>query len=90
MWKIGKLLGALLQKHYSSTAVIYGIQDGPAAGQTVAHVHLHVIPRYTKIGEAKQIIDDESRKDRTKEDRATEAATYKKLLLTALNSTIQQ
>jgi diadenosine tetraphosphate (Ap4A) HIT family hydrolase len=23
-----------------------GINDGPAAGQTVAHVHLHVIPRY--------------------------------------------
>ena len=23
-----------------------GINDGPAAGQTVPHVHLHVIPRY--------------------------------------------
>ena len=23
-----------------------GVNDGPAAGQTVAHVHLHVIPRY--------------------------------------------
>ena len=24
-----------------------GINDGPAAGQTVAHVHLHLIPRYS-------------------------------------------
>ena len=23
-----------------------GINDGPAAGQTVAHLHLHLIPRY--------------------------------------------
>jgi diadenosine tetraphosphate (Ap4A) HIT family hydrolase len=24
-----------------------GINDGPAAGQTVPHLHLHLIPRYT-------------------------------------------
>ncbi len=24
-----------------------GINDGPAAGQTVPHLHVHVIPRYT-------------------------------------------
>ena len=24
-----------------------GINDGPAAGQTVLHLHVHVIPRYT-------------------------------------------
>lgn len=24
-----------------------GINDGPAAGQTVLHLHLHLIPRYT-------------------------------------------
>lgn len=23
-----------------------GINDGPAAGQTVPHVHIHLIPRY--------------------------------------------
>jgi diadenosine tetraphosphate (Ap4A) HIT family hydrolase len=23
-----------------------GINDGPAAGQTVAHAHVHIIPRY--------------------------------------------
>jgi len=24
-----------------------GINDGPAAGQTVPHLHMHLIPRYT-------------------------------------------
>jgi diadenosine tetraphosphate (Ap4A) HIT family hydrolase len=24
-----------------------GINDGPAAGQTVGHLHIHLIPRYT-------------------------------------------
>lgn len=24
-----------------------GINDGPAAGQTVPHLHIHLIPRYT-------------------------------------------
>lgn len=24
-----------------------GINDGPAAGQTIAHLHIHLIPRYT-------------------------------------------
>ena len=23
-----------------------GLNDGPAAGQTIAHAHIHVIPRY--------------------------------------------
>ena len=27
-----------------------GINDGPAAGQTVPHVHIHLIPRYRKEG----------------------------------------
>ena len=28
-----------------------GINDGVAAGQTVPHLHIHVIPRYHKRGE---------------------------------------
>ncbi|MDX1812207.1 MAG: HIT domain-containing protein, partial [Gammaproteobacteria bacterium] len=28
-----------------------GINDGPAAGQTIPHLHIHLIPRY--IGDCK-------------------------------------
>lgn len=28
-----------------------GINDGPAAGQTVGHLHIHLIPRY--LGDSK-------------------------------------
>jgi diadenosine tetraphosphate (Ap4A) HIT family hydrolase len=27
-----------------------GINDGPAAGQTVGHLHIHLIPRYAGDG----------------------------------------
>jgi diadenosine tetraphosphate (Ap4A) HIT family hydrolase len=31
---------------YRPDAYNIGINDGPAAGQTVPHVHVHLIPRY--------------------------------------------
>lgn len=36
-----------LEKVYGPDAFNIGINDGPAAGQTVTHLHLHLIPRYT-------------------------------------------
>ncbi len=36
-------------KHQPDTFNI-GINDGPAAGQTVPHLHIHLIPRYAKAG----------------------------------------
>ena len=32
--------------HWSADAVNVGINDGEEAGQTVKHLHVHVIPRY--------------------------------------------
>lgn len=32
---------------YRPDAFNIGINDGPAAGQTVAHMHMHLIPRYS-------------------------------------------
>ena len=37
---------ALLNDQYKPQGLNVGINDGVAAGQTVMHVHLHLIPRY--------------------------------------------
>lgn len=35
-----------LETEFHPDAYNIGINDGPAAGQTVAHLHIHLIPRY--------------------------------------------
>ena len=39
-----------IQHTYCADALNLGIQDGIAAGQSVPHVHCHIIPRYLKDG----------------------------------------
>ena len=36
-----------LELEFAPDAWNIGINDGPAAGQTVPHLHIHLIPRYT-------------------------------------------
>ena len=36
-----------IEKEFKPDTYNIGINDGPAAGQTVPHLHLHLIPRYT-------------------------------------------
>ena len=46
---IGELLDrikAAIDKEHAPDAYNIGINDGAAAGQTVMHVHVHLIPRY--------------------------------------------
>lgn len=38
---------ANLDDEYSPDGYNIGINDGQAAGQTVMHLHMHLIPRYT-------------------------------------------
>lgn len=35
-----------IESRYNPDGYNIGVNSGPAAGQTVAHLHLHVIPRY--------------------------------------------
>lgn len=35
-----------LDREFSPDGYNIGINDGPAAGQTVSHLHVHMIPRY--------------------------------------------
>jgi diadenosine tetraphosphate (Ap4A) HIT family hydrolase len=37
---------AELERHHHPDAFNVGVNDGPAAGQTVPHCHIHLIPRY--------------------------------------------
>jgi diadenosine tetraphosphate (Ap4A) HIT family hydrolase len=37
---------AVLDERFHPDSFNIGINDGPAAGQTVPHVHVHLIPRY--------------------------------------------
>ena len=36
----------IIVERHAPDAFNLGINDGPAAGQTIAHLHLHLIPRY--------------------------------------------
>jgi diadenosine tetraphosphate (Ap4A) HIT family hydrolase len=46
LWLLGASLCCDLEREHSTSAFNLGVNLGPAAGQTVEHVHLHVIPRY--------------------------------------------
>lgn len=41
-----QLIQSFIRWHYKADAINIAIQDGPEAGQSVAHLHAHVIPRY--------------------------------------------
>lgn len=44
-------IGNIVQKEYKAEALTVACQDGPAAGQTIPHVHVHILPRrFTDFG----------------------------------------
>ncbi len=46
MLKLLDEVKALLDREYRPDGYNIGINNGPAAGQTVMHLHMHLIPRY--------------------------------------------
>jgi len=46
LWLLGTSLCSDLQREHGTSAFNLGLNLGRAAGQTIEHVHLHVIPRY--------------------------------------------
>jgi diadenosine tetraphosphate (Ap4A) HIT family hydrolase len=46
LWSLVAEVRSHLQKQHQPDGFNIGLNDGPAAGQTVMHAHIHIIPRY--------------------------------------------
>lgn len=85
-----KRVAQVLEKHHNARSMTITVQDGEYAGQTVKHVHCHVMPRkpgdfehndeiYVRLNEHDQENTEKSSR-RTLEEMAEEAEIYRKLL----------
>lgn len=45
LFLLSQRVSSVVESHFAATACTLCVQDGPNAGQTVAHVHAHVLPR---------------------------------------------
>ncbi|KAK4782062.1 hypothetical protein SAY86_016164 [Trapa natans] len=97
LWFSAKNVGSQLEIFHKASSLTFTIQDGPEAGQTVPHVHIHILPRkandferndeiYDAIDdnekEIKQVLNlDKERKDRSFNEMVQEADEYRKLFL---------
>jgi bis(5'-adenosyl)-triphosphatase len=83
LWLSAQKIAPALEKFYNCTATTYAIQDGKDAGQTVEHVHIHIIPRrpgdFKRNDDVYNEIENDNRKPRTEEEMAEEARTLAKL-----------
>ncbi|KAD4584294.1 hypothetical protein E3N88_21895 [Mikania micrantha] len=93
LWISAQKIGKQLESYHKASSLTFTIQDGPQAGQTVPHVHIHIVPRkggdfenndeiYDAIDEKekelKKTLDlDKERTDRSMEERAQEAEKQK-------------
>eukprot|EP00914_Ancora_sagittata_P031592 GHVO01064016.1.p1 GENE.GHVO01064016.1~~GHVO01064016.1.p1 ORF type:complete len:174 (-),score=21.55 GHVO01064016.1:462-941(-) len=46
MWMTCQNIGRFLRDFYETESTFFAIQDGPASGQSVPHVHAHIMPRW--------------------------------------------
>lgn len=84
LWTLAQKVGSVLEKFHGATSLTLTIQDGPEAGQTVPHVHVHVLPRkqgdfepndaiYDALDEssveAAQVLEQRKKKSNLDEDR---------------------
>ncbi|KAI8052364.1 bis-triphosphatase-like protein [Syncephalis plumigaleata] len=86
LFQSAQKIARVIEQVYEGEASTLAMQDGPAAGQTVPHCHVHIIPRsrgdwpnnddvYRDLDKQKteHIIEDLSRPPRSPEDMAAEA-----------------
>ena len=42
---LAQRVGSVIEQYFGAESLTLAIQDGPAAGQSVPHVHIHCLPR---------------------------------------------
>ncbi len=67
---IAKRLDLLMRKRLKAEATNIIINNGPSSGQEIAHIHIHVIPRYE--GDNKKIVPH---KEQYKDDEMSDFVT---------------
>jgi bis(5'-adenosyl)-triphosphatase len=46
LWRTVRTVQRVLRRRYECVAFNVAVQDGPEAGQSVPHAHVHILPRY--------------------------------------------
>jgi diadenosine tetraphosphate (Ap4A) HIT family hydrolase len=84
-----KKVAKVLEEFYGAQSMTITVQDGEFAGQTVKHVHCHVMPRkpgdfenndeiYVKLNEHDKNVEEKTR--RSLEEMIEEAQIYKHIM----------
>uniref|UniRef100_A0A0E0J635 HIT domain-containing protein n=1 Tax=Oryza nivara TaxID=4536 RepID=A0A0E0J635_ORYNI len=93
LWIMAKDIGVRVEQYQRASSLTFTIQDGPHSGQTVPHVHVHILPRRKEdfenndnnngmMNAKNETLDlDIERKDRTMEEMAQEAKEYQLITL---------
>nr|XP_020833174.1 bis(5'-adenosyl)-triphosphatase isoform X1 [Phascolarctos cinereus]XP_020833175.1 bis(5'-adenosyl)-triphosphatase isoform X1 [Phascolarctos cinereus]XP_020833176.1 bis(5'-adenosyl)-triphosphatase isoform X1 [Phascolarctos cinereus]XP_020833177.1 bis(5'-adenosyl)-triphosphatase isoform X1 [Phascolarctos cinereus]XP_020833178.1 bis(5'-adenosyl)-triphosphatase isoform X1 [Phascolarctos cinereus]XP_020833179.1 bis(5'-adenosyl)-triphosphatase isoform X1 [Phascolarctos cinereus]XP_020833180.1 bi len=69
LFQMAQRVGNVVEKHFQGTSLTFSLQDGPESGQTVKHVHVHILPRKAEDFSNNDSIYDELQKhDKVEED----------------------
>ncbi|CAM6089840.1 unnamed protein product [Calypogeia fissa] len=84
-----------MESFFNGSSLTLAIQDGPEAGQTVPHVHVHILPRkkadfknndeiYDEIDKKEQELGDNLNLDQERKDRSRQVMHEEATKLRAL------